>query len=483
MSALKVERLFLSLSSEEREAFRARLQATQTVLLHLYDALEEITSQQRRLSRCKRQLIESLYHEPYTPASDTRFRNDCRRLAEHLERFLAERQCLNTLEKNSLWHARFLLAALLQRGLWKEFEENYCKARATALSNCDFETLLALDNLQFHHLWESRTHKPQALKHLLSTIEASKADLKNHYATTHAHWGSIYTGALHYLQVYEQSKSWEKLKQVDFTDVHSPLAEYYEQKSRTFAQSLHADIASMTKALNIIFSLPSVLPHICAEQLSALGNVGLAYMLNGDYANALQYYQKAFEFSQTHGLEFGASLAFNYASVLMKCARYKDALEIFHAKWKVLSKGKLTQHRAEVMRCYCHIFLGELDRSQALIPSSLAPYPLDIQLYFHFANIAIFIEQRNFFVAERTVNNLLKRFQRRKSYAQHKSAQQLALLYRKLIRLLQSQPYAKSSSLKKMKEALTTFKATHRDYHSALPVIWLEHKLATDIVD
>lgn len=483
MSALKVERLFLSLSSEEREAFRARLQVPQTVLLHLYDALEALALQHKRLSRCKRQLIESLYHEPYTPITDTRFRNDCRRLAEHLERFLAERQCLSSLEKNSLLATRFLLEALLQRGLWKEFEENYRKARATALSACDFETLLALDNLQFHHLWASRTHKPQALKHLLSTIEASKADLKNYYATTYAHWGFIYTGALHYLQVYEPSKSWEKLKQVDFTDVHSPLAEYYEQKSRAFAQSLHADIASMTKALNIIFSLPSVSPSICAEQLSALGNVGLAYMLNDDYANALQYYQKALEFSKTHGLEFGAPLAFNYASALMKCARYKDALEIFRAKWEVLSKGELTQHRAEVMRCYCHIFLGELDRSQALIPSSLAPYPLDIQFYFHFANIAISIEQRDFFAAERTIANLLKRFQRRKSYAQHKSARQLALLYRKLIRLFQSQPHAKSSSLKKMKEALATFKATHRDYHNALPAIWLEHKLATDIAD
>jgi len=116
-----------------------------------------------------------------------------------------------------------------------------------------------------------------------------------------------------------------------------------------------------------------------------------------------------------------------------------------------------------------------------LIPSSLAPYPLDIQLYFHFANIAIFIEQRNFFVAERTVNNLLKRFQRRKSYAQHKSAQQLALLYRKFIRLSQAEPRSKtSSSLKKLKDALSAFKATYRDYHSALPVAWLERKLAED---
>jgi hypothetical protein len=93
------------------------------------------------------------------------------------------------------------------------------------------------------------------------------------------------------------------------------------------------------------------------------------------------------------------------------------------------------------------------------------------------------MEQRNFFAAERTIDNLLKRFQRRKSYAQHTSARQLALLYRKLIRLFQSQPHAKLSSLKKMKEALATFKAIHRDYHNALPVIWLEHKLATDIAD
>ncbi len=477
MSALKVERLFLSLSSEERQAIRTRLETFQP-LLNLYDALETLTSQQKRLSRCKRQLTESLYQEPYTPTTDTRFRNDCRRLSEQIEFFLAERQCLNGLEKNPLLNARFLLEALLERGLWQEFEENYRKARATALSTCDFEALLVLDNLHFQHLWKSHTHKLDSLEELLASIDESKAHLKHHYATTHAHWGFIYTAAAHYLQVYEQSKSWSVLKEVDFTDVRSPLAEYYAQKSLAFARSLHADIPSMEKALNIIFSLPSVLPNVCIEQLSALGNLGLAYMLNDDYANALKYYQKAFEFSQTHHLEFSASLAFNYASVLMKCAHYKDALEIFRAKWEVLSQGEMTRHRAEVMQCYCHIFLGKPDEAKSLIPTSLAPYPSDTQYYFHFANIAIFFERGEILAAERAVDNLLKRFQRRKPYKMRESVQKLSLLYRKFIRLYQAQANAKKfSSLKKLKNALSTFKETHRDYHSSLPVTWLERKL------
>jgi tetratricopeptide (TPR) repeat protein len=478
MSALKVERLFLSLSSEERQAFRTRLHASQP-LLNLYDALETLASQQKRLSRCKRQLIESLYHEPYTPTTDTRFRNDCRRLSEQIECFLAERQCLNALETNSLLNARFLLEALLERGLWQEFEENYRKACTTALLTCTYESLLAIDNLYFEYLWKSRTHKQQALEHLLSSIEESKTHLNHHYATTHAHWGFIYTAASHYLQVYEQSKSWEVLKQVDFTGVRSPLTEYYEQKSLAFARSLQADVPSMQKALNIIFSLPSISPSVCTEQLLALGNLGLAYMLNDDYSNALKYYQKAFEFSQTHRLEFGESLAFNYASVLMKCARYKDALEIFRAKWDALSKGEMMRHRAEVMRCYCHIFLGEPDMAKSLIPSSLAPYPSDTQYYFHFANIAIFFERGEILAAERAVDNLLKRFQRRKPYKMRQSVQKLSLLYRKFLRLYQAQPNTKKSSLlKKLKDALSTFKETHRDYHNTLPVVWLEHKLS-----
>jgi tetratricopeptide (TPR) repeat protein len=478
MSALKVERLFLSLSSEERQAFRTRLHAFQP-LLNLYDALEALTSQQKRLSRCKRQLIESLYHEPYTPTTDTRFRNDCRRLSEQIEYFLAERQCLSGLEKNPLLNARFLLESLLERGLWQEFEENYRKARATALSTCDFEALLVLDNLHFQRLWKSHTHKIDSLEELLSSIDESKAHLKHHYTTTYAQWGFIYTAAAHYLQVYEQSKSWEVLKQVDFTNVRSPLAEYYEQKSLAFARSLHADISSMEKAMTIIFSLPSISPSICVEQLSALGNLGLAYMLNDNHENALKYYQKAFEFSQTHHMEFGASLAFNYASVLMKCARYKDAIEIFRAKWDALSKGEMTRHRAEVMRCYCHIFLGEPDMAKSLIPSSLAPYPSDTQYYFHFANIAIFFERGEILAAERAVDNLLKRFQRRKPYKMRQSVQKLSLLYRKFLRLYQAQPNTKKFSLlKKLKDALSTFKETHRDYHNTLPVVWLEHKLS-----
>jgi len=165
----------------------------------------------------------------------------------------------------------------------------------------------------------------------------------------------------------------------------------------------------------------------------------------------------------------------------MKCALYKEALEIFRAKWDTLSKGEMTRHRAEVMRCYCHIFLGEPDEAISLVPTSLSSHPLDIQFYFHFATIAISIEQRDLLAAERAIDNFFKRFQRRKSYAQRKSAQQLALLYRKFIRLSQAEPRSKtSSSLKKLKDALSAFKATYRDYHSALPVAWLERKLAED---
>jgi len=126
-------------------------------------------------------------------------------------------------------------------------------------------------------------------------------------------------------------------------------------------------------------------------------------------------------------------------------------------------------------------FLGEPDEAISLVPTSLSSHPLDIQFYFHFATIAISIEQRDLLAAERAIDNFLKRFQRRKSYAQRKSAQQLALLYRKFIRLSQAEPRSKtSSSLKKLKDALSAFKATYRDYHSTLPVAWLERKLAED---
>lgn len=478
MSALKVERLFYSLSSEEREAFRVSLSSRQSALLRLFDELEELSRNQGSLARAKRRLVQTLYDAPFAKATDVRFRDDCRKLSERLEDFLAERQSVQEVESNSLSKHRFLLEALLERGLWSDFDAHYRKARAASLAACDYATLLAIDDLRLRQLWESRTHKPEALSQLLADIEETEAHLKSHFATTRARLASIRATARHYLRLQPPNAPRASSNYVDFSNAQTPLSQYYEKKSRAFERALQADVGEARDALNIILRLPNQSPAIRNEQLAAMGNLGLAYMLNGDYRSALRYYRKAFEFSESHQLAFSASLAFNYASVLMKLARYKDAATLFQAKWELFAKGEMVRHRAEAMRCFCHIFLGEANVANALLPRSLAPYPLAVQNYFHFAKIAIRVAEANLFDAEREIQNLHKRFHRNKQKARFEAERKLVSLYQKFIRARQEPPDDSNLVLvEKLNDELASFLNAHQEQRDTLPVAWLEMRL------
>ncbi|MCS7013861.1 MAG: hypothetical protein NZM05_09575 [Chloroherpetonaceae bacterium] len=484
MSILRVEKLFRALSPKERDAFKATLQTARPVLQKLYEALEELESSQIGLARAKRKLCERLYNEPYSKAQDARFRDDCRKLGERIKHFLAEQQCADTLAKNPLFEARFLLEALLERGLWTEFEADCRKARADALAACDYENLMAIEVLRLRQLWESKTHKPDALRSLMAAVRESKMRLQEHHATLYAYLGMFFTAAAHYLERYEKAEQWEPLQQVDFSNVQPPLAQYYALKAQAFQQVHHAHLELMKKALDTIMRLPSLSPHILAEQQTALANMGLAYMLNGDYKHAHYYYQKAFEFSETHQLDFGAQMAFNYASVLMKLGDYKNAARLFQAKWSSFAKSDMVRHRAEAMRCFCHIFLGELEQAEMLLPKSLAAYPETVQSYFRYAAVAIDFEKNKLLQAERATENLLRRLRRRPSSAFWRSEKELVNLYRKFIHLSQQVSHkSKSTQLSALKSELQHFLNQRPEYRDALPVVWLEQKLKQSRAD
>lgn len=478
MSTLRVEKLFKSLSQKERAAFKATLHAAHPSLQKLYDALEELEAGQIDLARAKRSVFKRLYNQAYSKEADVRFRDDCRKLGERIKRFLAEAQCVHALSKNPLFEARFRLESLLERGLWTEFEADYRKARVDAEAACDYENLMAIETLRLRQLWESRTHKPEALREMLSAIEAAKTHLKEQYATTYSHLSTFHAAAAHYLELYEKAEPWQALQTVDFSDSHTALAEYYALKAKAFEKTHRANLDLAKKALDAIMRLPNFSPSLCAEQQAALVNVGLAYMLNGDYDNAHRYYQKAFEFSETHRLEFNAQMAFNYASVLMKRRDYKSAAQLFQARWSSFSKSDMVRQRAEAMRCFCHLFLGEVERAEALLPASLAAYPEATQSYFRYAEAVILFEKKKFADAQRATENVLKRAQRHAQDAFLRNEKKLVNFYRKFIRIYQDLPHkSKSAQLSALKNELGTFLTEQPQYQDILPVAWLKHKL------
>lgn len=484
MSVLRVEKLFRVLSLKEREAFEQSLQAAAPSQQKLYAILQELETRQTALAKAKLKVCKRLYEEPYTKEIDARFRDDCRKLSERIKHFLAEQRCVQALSKNPLLEARFRLEALLERQLWMEFEADCRKARADALAAGEYENLMAIELLRVRQLWESKPHTPETLKEVLLAIQESETYLKEQYASLYAHLGTFYAAAAHYLGAYEQVARWPTLQTVEFSEVRPPLAQYYELKAKVFEETHRANLERMKEALDIIMRLPSYSPSLCKEQQAALANMGLAYMLNGNYDAAHRYYQKAFEFSEAHHIEFEPQMVFNYASVLMKRGDYRSAIQLFEAKWASFTKSDMLRQRAEVVRCFCHIFLGELNSASEWLPQSQAAYPEAIKNYFRYAEVAILFEKKHLLAAQRAVESILKRLRRHASDEFLQNEKQLVNLYRKLIAIsLQKPDKVKSDSHTKLRDELEALLHQQPHYRSALPVVWLEQKLRCSSAD
>ncbi|MFN3393343.1 MAG: tetratricopeptide repeat protein [Candidatus Thermochlorobacter sp.] len=417
MALLYVEKLFKSLSLEERKQLASELrQSRSTMLLTLHEILTQFERESKTLYRSKALAFKRLYGRAYSQKEDYLFRSECRALADKIEQFLARKAHQREFEQNRYRRELCLLEALLERRLWKEFKSRYEKSLRTALGACEFDVAFAIEQLYLKYLSQTSVPSVETLQTTRAVLGQSMRTLEDAFAAHYAGLKSRDIVASHYLQHYGIAA--DEFTPIYFERIVSPenaLAQYFLAKAQAFRQLNCIQVDEAQRALETIMQVENDTPAFLYEKMAIITNVGLAYMLKADYAAAREYYAQAVAFCEQHALSINASLVLNLISVEMKLEHYDTALELLKTHWSGLAETKTTLLRAEVIYVFSLIFLERPVEAQRCIPKVDAYNSDFLRRYYRYAQIAIYYQAKNYDAALREAMSFAKYLRRHKT--------------------------------------------------------------------
>ncbi len=176
----------------------------------------------------------------------------------------------------------------------------------------------------------SATSVPSALtlQQTLDALSQSGQTLQQFFSATRSWLAAMHAVASHYLQQYG-------VKTGEFAvPLEAPenlLSRYFDAKARAFGSSHGVQSVAAEQALEAIMLLENETPKFLYEKMSAMVNLGLAYMLNAEYEQAQARYAQAISFCNQHHLVLDPGLVLNSVSVQMKLHRYLPAFQLLKA--------------------------------------------------------------------------------------------------------------------------------------------------------
>jgi hypothetical protein len=474
MALLYVEKLFKALTPDERKQIDTELrQARSPMLYALYNILVEFEKEGKTLYRSKSLAFKRLYGRAYSAKEDYLFRNECRMLASRLEQFLAQQAHQQDFEQNKHRQALRLLEALAERQLWSEFNSYYEKSRMAALRACEFEMVLAMDRLYVKSLGAASVPSASTLQQTLETLKQSGETLQEFFAATRSWLAAMHAVTTHYLQQYGVKTS-EFAVPLEVPE--NLLSRYFDAKARAFGSSHGVQSVAAEQALETIMLLENETPKFLYEKMSAMVNLGLAYMLNAEYEQAQARYAQAISFCNQHHLVLDPGLVLNYVSVQMKLKNYLPALQLLKAHWNTLSKTETVWQRAQVMHVFCLIFLNRCAEAQQCIPKVSTKHSEFLRRYYRYAQIAIYYQVQDYEAALNEAEAFAKYLMRHAKNPSVTHDKKLINFYIRLIKMklhLTIRKPAISSLTQKFETALTK----HEVQSDIYPTIWLRQEL------
>jgi len=476
MALLYVEKLFRALSDEERERVNVELHQARSPMLHaLYNILVEFEKKGKTLYRSKSLAFERLYGRPYSSKEDYLFRSECRALANKLEQFLAQRAHQQDFEQNRHRQALRLLEALAERQLWPGFNSCYEKSRTAALRACEFEIALAMERVYVKSLSATSVPSALTLQQMLDALSQSGQTLQQFFSATRSWLLAMHAVATHYLQQYG-------VKTNEFSvPLEAPenlLSRYFDAKARAFGSPHGVQSVAAEQALEAIMLLENETPKFLYEKMSAIVNLGLAYMLNAEYEQAQTRYAQAISFCNQHHLVLDPGLVLNSVSVQMKLGHYLPAFQLLKAHWHILSKTETVWQRAQVMQVFCLVFLNRCDEAQQLIPTPKVStkHSEFLRRYYRYAQIAIYYQVRDYDAALSEAEAFAKYLRHRIKSSSVAEDRKLINLYIRLIKM-RLRPALRKHAVCALAQEFETALATHKVQSDTYPTMWLKREL------
>ncbi len=486
MGLLRVEKLFYSLSGEERERLAGDISVSKRAeLVALHQVLCEFQKQGKKLCQSKSLVFKRVFGRAYSEKEDFLFRNECRLLTEKIELLVSRISLEAEFDTNCHLRDVELLRGLLKRKLWTEFKSVYRKAVVAAEKACEYARLIEMERLYIKHLATRFEMSRKTLTKIQQSVSRAQHWLKHFYLTEEARLFSIHSSYAHYANRFSISVDPAvKVPSPMFDGINNPMAEYFLQKGLATCTSLTIDQKLFEQALHNVLQVEGETPFLLYEQMSMMVNLGVAYMLDSKFQLARDLYKQAIDFSQKHQLAPDPGLILNYISMLIRMGNYADALVELEKYQVLLSSLNDVFVRAQLLKTFSHLFLHDpLAAQQSALPN-IARLPESIYYHFRYARIAICYLNGDFHKALTEAENFSKYLRRTKAaVTQPKEKKLIALFIRFIKASSKLDSTQKLPALKNVHKELSAFINANQEYSNAIGVLWLNAEITRICAD
>lgn len=351
------------------------------------------------------EVFEQTFGKKHTDANDYLLRNELRLLRAELRDFIANTQ-FEQMPANDKWE--HYLQMLLNHGATTLFEKEYSKQLRNAEATGNHAQIVRLVHLHTQYTNKylprnAKVYKQQLLQQELLKDALSKQFVEG-YRHSEAEVGRIDRSLLAHDTAHNVSRPTEQIA-IQPSSVETHLARYYYVKALSYSVQSEDKVAKLNEAISLLGNVHKSLIDHRYEYGLLYSNLGVELFLRNQFNQAIPALAQAIAHTNTNTPHYPFIL-FNYCSALLKCDKYKQAIEILEENERHWKKVPNIAFRVRCLTVATLICLGRLKEAKSSIPQSFNEGTKDDICYLRLCLAIIFYKRNDIELAITEVDNL-----------------------------------------------------------------------------
>ena len=367
-------------------------------------------------------LFQKVFDKKYSKDKDYLLRNELRLLNDILYHYLAERSALSQLYKSKSAFSYWLCRAYYERGMHNllrtdidEFtaESSLHKTALESLSVSEGTALMSLKSL-----WMIET-QPKLLNNIRQqqkALGAWKTEEKKRFLYRLREMEAREAFLLNTLtDITEQKDSIPEDGRtpgdtvIDLSDLplNDPLLEYILLKKHNYQTRGKAKLEVLEQTLILTRKPEAVAILGRRAYLTTLTQLGMYYILAGQYELGDTYLEQNLADSEAHNEPLSYSTIHNYLINQINLRNYKKGIDIYYRFQDLIDTNRL-RHPSRLFTAYCYLYAGMPDEALALVPRE-TDLNLPLQIIARFAYPLSYLMRQEYKLALSELKNLRRK--------------------------------------------------------------------------
>ena len=357
-------------------------------------------------------LFYKLFKKKYTTENDYVLRNEMRLLVEKIESILIKEQLENLFEKDKIFQLRQQLLLYKSLELFEFYEETWKQAKAFALEQYQYQTILEL-NAEYFEFVQFHIRNYKVRMEIYEQLLDENLLYTNYHLAQQYAYNSFLEGNTQKLRIeYQVAKNLkipESSVTIRLTEFSSYLNQYYSLLGTWFPQQGTGKTELLLQALEALEKCNRNAAIFKQEYQRVLYLIATDYSMSAAFEKADIYFDRFFKEIPDSQLQNKAYYIFNYAVNLTKLNQYeKTLLIISEAEKHIKTSNDFLKDKYTLLKVICYLFTKNADQLKKLIPTDFSVLLPEQRVYFRFVNSIYYIINKEFVLAAEEINNLLR---------------------------------------------------------------------------